>query len=36
MRERVGEDDVGLAAELVEDFGESEDGADGIAVGPGV
>ena len=32
----VGEDDVGLAAELVEDFGEGEDGADGVAVGTGV
>ena len=29
----VGEDDVHLAAELVEDFGESEGGADGVAVG---
>ena len=32
----VGEDDVDLAAELVEDFGEGEDGADGVAVGAGV
>ena len=29
-------DDVGLAAELVKDLGESEDGADGVAVGAGV
>ncbi len=32
----VGEKDVGLAAELIEDFGESEDGADGVSVGAGV
>ena len=32
----VGDDDVGLAAELVEDLGEREDGADGVAVGAGV
>ncbi len=32
----VGEDDVDLAAELVENLGEGEDGADGVAVGAGV
>ena len=32
----VGEDDVGLAAELIEYFGEGEDGADGVPVGAGV
>jgi hypothetical protein len=29
----VGEDDIGFAAELVEDLGEGEDGADGVTVG---
>jgi hypothetical protein len=32
----VGEDYVRLAAELVEDLGEGEDGADGVAIGTGV
>ncbi len=30
---RVGEEDVGPAAELVENFSEGEDGADGVSVG---
>jgi hypothetical protein len=34
--DRVCEDDVDLTAELVEDLGESESGADGVAVGAGV
>ena len=32
----VGEDDVGSRSQLVEDLGEGEDGADGVAVGAGV
>ena len=32
----VGHDDVGLATKLIENLGESEDGADGVAVGTGV
>jgi hypothetical protein len=32
----VGEDDVHLAAELVEDFGEGEGGTDGVAVRAGM
>ena len=32
----VGEDDVGLAAKLVEHLGEGEDGADGVTVGASV
>jgi hypothetical protein len=35
-RDGIGEEDVGLAAELVENFGEGEDGADGVTVWAGV
>jgi len=35
-RDGVGEDDADLAAELLEELGEGEDGADGVAVGTGV